>query len=55
MTSPKEVSLPSIYDVIDNTVFWFTMLLVIVTGFGIHELVRCHWFPDDDDDPDGWT
>lgn len=44
-----------IYELIDELFFWLTLFAVIVTGFGIHELVRCHWFPDDDDDPDGYT
>ncbi len=55
MTSPKEASLPSIYDVIDNTMFWLTLIASIVVGFGIHELIRYHVFPDDDDDPDGYV
>lgn len=46
--------MPSIYDLIDNIFFWLTLLAVIVTGFGLAELVREHWFPDDDD-PDGYT
>lgn len=55
MTSPKEASLPLIYELIDETFFWLTLLAVIATGFGVHELVRYHLFGDDDDDPDGYT
>lgn len=47
--------MPLIYEVIDETFFWLAVLAAIPTGLGIHELVRCHFFPDDDDDADGYT
>ena len=54
MMFPKEVSLPSIYDTIDQTMFWLTFIAAIVVGPGIYSLIMDWCYPNDDD-PDGWT